>query len=169
MAEKGETKILAIFTICFMLISIGLSGCVEEDESSYYPKEEDLELQLSLNKHEFKINDTTVEVNITLKNISTKTLKLEYLFSIGIFIDVWVTTESNNTIHPLFYEIDPSRKTIILKSNEFLKENFFFFEYIWYNSNNDFHWIPGNYTINSNYQYYEMQKIESNPFNFKII
>ena len=32
MADSGETKIIAIITICIMLISIGLSGCVEEDE-----------------------------------------------------------------------------------------------------------------------------------------
>jgi hypothetical protein len=31
MQLKGETKITTIFTICIMLISIGLSGCVEED------------------------------------------------------------------------------------------------------------------------------------------
>jgi hypothetical protein len=32
MAEKGETKIIAILTISIMLVSIGLSGCVEEEK-----------------------------------------------------------------------------------------------------------------------------------------
>jgi hypothetical protein len=32
MAEKGGTKILAIVTICIILVSIGFSGCVEDDE-----------------------------------------------------------------------------------------------------------------------------------------
>jgi hypothetical protein len=32
MAEKGGTKVITIFTICIMLISIGLSGCVEEEK-----------------------------------------------------------------------------------------------------------------------------------------
>jgi hypothetical protein len=32
MAEKGETKIIGIFTICVILISIGFSGCVEDDD-----------------------------------------------------------------------------------------------------------------------------------------
>ena len=34
MAEKEKTKILTILTICIMLISVGLSGCVEEDEEN---------------------------------------------------------------------------------------------------------------------------------------
>ena len=35
MAEKGGTKILAIITICIILISIGLSGCVGNVEKEY--------------------------------------------------------------------------------------------------------------------------------------
>jgi hypothetical protein len=32
MAEKGETKIMAIITICVILLSISFSGCVGDDE-----------------------------------------------------------------------------------------------------------------------------------------
>jgi hypothetical protein len=46
MAEKGGTKILAIITICVMLVTIGLSGCVgddgkqkEKNEYKYYGNE----------------------------------------------------------------------------------------------------------------------------------
>ena len=34
MAEKGETKIFAIITICIMLVSIGFAGCIEDDENN---------------------------------------------------------------------------------------------------------------------------------------
>ena len=34
MAEKGGTKILAIITVCIMLISIGLSGCIWKEEGN---------------------------------------------------------------------------------------------------------------------------------------
>ncbi len=33
MAEKGRIKILAIITICIMLISIGFSGCIKDDDN----------------------------------------------------------------------------------------------------------------------------------------
>jgi hypothetical protein len=33
MAEKGETKIMAIITICVILLSISFSGCVGDDEN----------------------------------------------------------------------------------------------------------------------------------------
>ena len=32
MREMGETKIITILTICIMLVSVGLSGCVDDDE-----------------------------------------------------------------------------------------------------------------------------------------
>jgi hypothetical protein len=169
MAEKGGTWIIAIVTILTILFSVSFSGCVEDEESSYYPKEEDIELKLSMNKQKFEINDTTVRINLTLKNISQKILKTEYSFSIDTFIDVWIETPTNNTIRPNIYPSDPARVKITLKPNEILKENFLLFGYIWLYSYINFQWISGNYTIYSNYQYYEMQKIESIPLNFKVI
>jgi hypothetical protein len=171
MVKKGETKIMVFITICMILISIGLSGCIEEtkDKDGENPTKEDLELNLSMNKHEFNINDTSVRVNLTLKNISEKTLKTEYSFSIETFIDVWIETPINNTIIPQIYPVDPIRKKIILKPNEILTENFLLFGHPWQYSYNDFQWISGNYTIYSNYQYYKTQRIESNPIHFTIL
>ena len=34
MAEKGGTEILGIFTICIILFSIGLSGCIGDEETN---------------------------------------------------------------------------------------------------------------------------------------
>ena len=39
MAEKGETKIIAISTICIMLISIGLCGCITSTDLGITPDE----------------------------------------------------------------------------------------------------------------------------------
>ena len=56
MAEKGETKIIAIITICIMLISIGLSGCVDDDNN----KKDEYEVYLKISIV------VSVETNYTL-------------------------------------------------------------------------------------------------------
>jgi hypothetical protein len=70
MAEKGETKIIAIFTICIMLISIGLSGCVEEDggdwDEVYYYELRDAYCDLNSN------------FTFTLENFDHEPMEIKY-------------------------------------------------------------------------------------------
>jgi hypothetical protein len=50
MAEKGETRIIAIFTICIILISLSFSGCIgNDDENNKEKKEISLEYILKAN------------------------------------------------------------------------------------------------------------------------
>jgi len=151
-----------------------MNSCISNNDSNNkkekYPVDGDLNLKISMNKYNFAVNESSFWVNLTLKNISNKTLIIEYSFSLDTFIKVWVTTEMNIKLYPLIYPVDPSRVKIILKPNEILEENFLFFNVIWYNSTyypDNYYWNYGNYTIYSSY--FCSFLIESNSINFKII
>jgi hypothetical protein len=53
MAEKGGNKIIAIVTICIILISIGLSGCVEDDGNG---ENNDKDMELNYCKYIIEAN-----------------------------------------------------------------------------------------------------------------
>ena len=84
MAEMGGTKILAIVTICIILLSIGLSGCVEDggdDESrlrigirNYSSKDVIINISI-LNKNKVIIENENIEIlgtDISMNNFYFK-------------------------------------------------------------------------------------------------
>ena len=64
MAVKGGTKILAIFTICIILVTIGFSGCFGDDDG----KENDKNEYICSYRYQIEINSSSYqyELNVPL-------------------------------------------------------------------------------------------------------
>ena len=93
MAEKGENKILIIITICIILISIGLSGCVEDDENN-------------------KINRC---VNFHIENISIKDIEFDMK---AVIINISFMESNSAYTYYDWYKAGITIKKAHLKSNK---------------------------------------------------
>jgi hypothetical protein len=99
MAEKGETKIVAIVTICVILLSISFSGCFEEEKEDdycgtftyklqFFPENNDVEYTLIIPfpVHEGNINQYNQLLFFNFKiNISSAEIE-KTLFGLGLNI-----------------------------------------------------------------------------------
>ena len=129
MAEKGETKILAIITICIILVSIMFSGCFDNNDDNYnnennknnYAKASDLRLILEIDNQSLK---NGINLTIKLKNISNHSIKIDRHFRLDRnFLDLYLIGPNNESLNIFYGQTDREIKYIIFESNQYLEYN----------------------------------------------
>jgi hypothetical protein len=176
MAEKGETKILVIITICVILISILLSGCIESDNDDKKVTEEN-DLVFSIESDKLVINSSSPSLNLSfiLKNLSNNSIRIFSWFDINTTISVQLSNNLNNyTYGNLHIYLLKANFTFIKPyQTKIYKINIKNIRFI--NLSNDsegiFNYnIPGNYTLVAFYNFEDLKPwLISNELQIEII
>lgn len=133
MVEKGEKKILAIVTIIIVLISIGFSGCVEEEkdegENDKIKDAESNDLQLEIEQYKdfepvnkVHTNDSYFDLFIKLINIDNNPIKIDWWFHLGSNVHGKMIGPNNET-YTISTKISPDivHNIVTLKPGEYLE------------------------------------------------
>lgn len=155
-------KELFIILITFVIVVISFSGCISDDNTDIEkPNQNDVELKIELNKSELIINESSINVSITIINKINKKLNLGRP---NLEINV---TQLNN---PYFISrsITVSDARIILNPNENKDCGELIMDTDFFNYNDREDEIIGNYsiiayqrgyiTIISNIEYFNISK-----------
>jgi hypothetical protein len=110
--------------LIFLAIIIIFSGCIQNDENIKYGKPGDIEIKININNNVVSINNSSLPLNVKIKNISDRTIKISNHVKdkVGIYtyliIDNITYLNSGNSAN---FEED---KTIELNKNEKIEFNY---------------------------------------------
>jgi hypothetical protein len=131
MAEKGGTKTITVITICIMLITIGFSGCIGDDEDKVVDEEipnaelGDLGMTISSDNDIYFTNSKHINISIEIKNIANYSVKIYEWYK--KYIEISITSPKNQTYiadyRYFFANLTHVPKKIEIKSNDFVKFN----------------------------------------------
>jgi hypothetical protein len=91
MREMGETKIITILTICIMLVSVGLSGCVEEEKIENIEALDNLtglevDFKLKIITNPILLNSEEIIIKVSIKNQEEMGIRIYKYANYGIYI-----------------------------------------------------------------------------------
>lgn len=141
MAEKGETRILGIFVICIILISISFSGCVEEKNNESknsndikHASPDEVELILEFDNTTIPKNYTSFKGRLIIKNIVIYDIFVSKDFQYGNEIQFSLYNNETNFTTKILHG-DPPGNLIKLSQNDTTTYNFDLIYYQFSNPN----------------------------------
>jgi hypothetical protein len=169
MAEKGGTKIIITITICIMLVTIGFSGCVEDEkDNTDNAKASDLKLSISMDQTSTNISNKHLSVNVTLSNVKDSPIKIQKSFKVGTWLKVEIISPRNENLETALLQEELEDEKIVFKAHEQIEYTFSIFSIDYLNENGEkYNWKIGNYTLYFRYLFTEPDVI-SNELQFKI-
>jgi hypothetical protein len=182
MAEKGETKILAIVTILIILISIGFSGCIGDDDNSRnnnnnikYKEKDDLLFFIHSDISVINSSSPSLNLSFILKNLSNNSIRIFSWFDIDTTISIQLSDNVKNytfgNIHKYLMEVNYTFIKPYETMNYTVNINNITLLNLSNNIENSFNYDkPGNYTLIAYYNFKDFKPwLKSNELQIEII